>query len=196
MSNFFESWASEMARHTNFTKKDDQIFLYSMKVIATNTFGFLTLALVSFFLGVFETTMVAYVAASTLRIFSGGYHADNPIKCATLGIITFCSAGLIAEHFGVSLTYSQLVQILFFVLLFSAGSIYLFAPTETPNKPIKSSQTAYLKRFSIIVWGIWFIVLSLNVFYGFLSIEIAFSILLGILIQSLMLLPYQKLTRR
>lgn len=195
MSNFLDSWATEMAKHTNFTSKDDQVYLYSMKVIAVNTFGFLTIALVSYFLGIFITTITAYIAAGTLRIFSGGYHADNTIKCAIIGLITFCGAGFISDNLGESLTHNQLVLILFFVLLFSAVSIYLFAPVETSNKPIKSSQVAYLKRLSIIVWGFWFITLSLNVFYGFLSMEIAFSILLGVLIQSLMLMPYQKLRK-
>lgn len=189
MANIIESWAASLALHTKFTQDDGKVFAYAMKVLFTNLGGIATLAMAAWALGVFDTTMAAYLSATTLRIFTGGRHAGSPVKCFISSIVIFCGTGFAVKAFSGSLTDAHALALLIFTFLLSGVAIYTYAPVETPNKPIKTSQVPYLKNLAIFTWGAWFIALSLDMLFNFTPALLYFALLAGILLQTAFILP-------
>ncbi|MHB1042929.1 MAG: accessory gene regulator ArgB-like protein [Eubacteriales bacterium] len=189
MSGLLESWAESLALHTKFTQDDSKVFSYTMKVLLTNLGGIATLTMASWVLGIFDTTMSTYLSAVTLRIFTGGKHAGSHAKCYIMCIVTFCGAGFAIKAFSGSLTEAHSLALLIFTFLFSGMAIYLYAPVETPNKPIKTSRVPYLKNFALFAWGTWFIVLSLDMLLNLIPSPLEIALMAGILLQTSFILP-------
>jgi len=160
---------------------------YGLQTIIYTMLGFLIVFMISTLLGVTKTAMAAMLAAALLRNFSGGAHCSTPIKCLMLTSVIFPVLGM----FSIILTpmlKEYIIYSIIIVSLFGLLSVLVWAPVDTPNKPISlKKQKKQLKSISIIVLLVLIILLTL---LGNDYLEIKIAVQLGVLWQSLMLWPF------
>ena len=136
--------------------KDQEVLLYSLRLIKSSIMGYLLLIIVSGIFGVWEYALTAGVTASIFRVFSGGAHSTAPSRCSIIGVIIFTLFGLTA---GFLPPYFLSDNILYLILLTAAISVVIFyqhAPADTPSKPINSqAQKAYLRAITFGLTAAW-----------------------------------------
>ena len=178
-----EQWSKSIS---NETEIDYEVILYGMKVFLNNLMGFLTIAITASLVGCLSNTLAAYITAASIRIFAGGMHAKSPITCFICGTLTYVGIGLISPFLRLINEHNLLIVL--FVSVVSLVIFILFAPVDTPNKPIKTMDREKLRRLTLIAWGFWTSLLIIGASKIFpIGSTIITSSTLGMLATSLML---------
>ncbi len=103
-----------------------------------------------------ETILLMFFYA-IIRSVSFGFHAKNNISCWIFTIITYIGLPLIIKY------YSFSKNIAFILMLIGLFSIILFAPADTPKRPlIRKNERISLKCKSLIIWLIYFLIIYLT----------------------------------
>lgn len=161
-----------------------RLFLYSI-------LGYILIGLVAYLLNTVRATLIAAITASVFRIFSGGAHASSQNKCLAVGTIIFNIIGLVATAYYKVMPF-YLLDNLFWITAVTALIIFIiYAPADTPGKPITSKVQRYkFKSISIVLLIFWVIFFKL-VFKGETNIYKLYYLasILGLLWQSISLLP-------
>ena len=121
------------------------------------------------------------VIFSTLRRFTGGYHANTYLKCKIITMSVFLA----------SLFFSNMLNANWwmYLILFIVGNIIVFflAPIENPNKPLDGEDKKKFKRLSHMVFSVMIICGILFDVWLQMKTEILFFSLLSVLI--MMIIP-------
>lgn len=174
----------------NLCENDVAVVNYSLTIYSTTIVGYLAIIAVAWPLGVLKTALVSAITASLLRVFSGGAHAANPRNCILGGAVIFNVLGLLVKY----LTPTSAVSVWLFsigVLAFTSWSVYMYAPADTPGKPINTKkQRNRLRRYSFIFLVGWSGILFLTLL-GVIHINTEFlnASALGTLWQGFSLIP-------
>ena len=123
-------------------------FLASKKVINENESDIYIYGYETFFSGVIDliitlilgilfrrliTAIVFFVMFVSVRMYTGGYHADSYLKCKMIFI------GIIISVLGV--TYIKFpLYIVFLIIALFLITVYRLCPIENPNKPLSKQQ--------------------------------------------------------
>ena len=145
-----KQWSKTISSETEI---DYEVILYGMKVFLNNLMGFLAITITASLAGCLSNTLAAYITAASIHIFSGGIHAKNPIICYISGTLIFVGIGLISPFLRLINEHNLLAVL--FVSVVSLVIFILFAPVDTPNKPIKTMDREKLRRLTLITWGFW-----------------------------------------
>ena len=145
-----KQWSKTISSETEI---DYEVILYGMKVFLNNLMGFLTITITASLAGCLFNTLAAYITAASIRIFAGGIHAKSPIICYISGTLLFVGIGLISPFLRIINEHNLLAVL--FVSVVSLVIFILFAPVDTPNKPIKPMDKEKLRRLTLIAWGFW-----------------------------------------
>ena len=89
----------------------------------------------------------------SIRIFSGGYHANSYGKCFTLFAITcFLYLFMVQEI----LLYGGNQTVLFLAaVVFLGGMILKKAPIANVNRPLSEKEQVRFRKNSILLWTFW-----------------------------------------
>ena len=89
----------------------------------------------------------------SIRIFSGGYHANSYGKCFTLFAITcFLYLFMVQEI----LLYGGNQTVLFLAaVVFPGGMILKKAPIANVNRPLSEKERVRFRKNSILLWTFW-----------------------------------------
>lgn len=89
----------------------------------------------------------------SIRIFSGGYHANSYGKCFTLFAITcFLYLFMVQEI----LLYGGNQTVLFLAaVVFLGGMILKKAPIANVNRPLSEKERVRFRKNSILLWTFW-----------------------------------------
>lgn len=172
----------------NIISEDEyDIYKYGLELLLAAVFEIGFVLILSIILKIFIPTMIFFVSFIPLRIYTGGYHASNHLRC----FLTLLFVYLI---FILSLKFlPNSVYDLFCIYsaIFSAIIILLFAPVEDANKPLCEKEVKYYRKKSILVLIIQAIILAFlfvglrgSVYvlsFSFGQISVAFSIIIAIL---------------
>lgn len=140
-----------------------EIYIYGFELIISSIIETSALLLVGFLIGKFVETMLFLFSFSSVRFFSGGYHANSYLKCFAVTLV---------NYFLVLLLYNNLIDfsenmILVFSLVTFILSLILFikvCPVKSKGKTILNPKMQ--KRLSVIALCIN-IVLVMVLFYIF-----------------------------
>ena len=141
--------------------------------------NFFFVTIIGLLSGMVVQTIVFYATYVVLRVYAGGYHADNPLRCffISIGIVVPC---LFVIHF------QQMwnVPIVFYgLLVLCTVTLAVFGPTGSKNKmPDELEKVVYRRRLwrNLVITTASAIVLSL------LDIPyIASAVLCGILLATI-----------
>lgn len=145
---------SEIIADYFFDEKDQytiDIYVYGIELALSSLFGNILVILIGIVTGSLIESIIFMAALTSVRVFSGGYHANTFLKC---NIITLVSA-----VFTVTLTKllkmvfsTQIILCLlicnFVLLLFT---IIIFCPIENKNKQIEKDDKNKFKSISVAV---------------------------------------------
>lgn len=137
-----------------FDEKDQypkEVYIYGIELTISSALGSLTILLIGVISGYIIESFIFMTGLTSVRIFTGGYHADTYLKCNIVTLIaavfSVISYWLIREFVMYSVTE---------VILSAAGSallitIYLFCPVANKNKPVPEEDKKKLKVISLAI---------------------------------------------
>lgn len=160
-----------------------RVYFYGLQVIIGAIVKVIILFVLALVTDTLLTTFLMTLIFASLRSIAGGYHMDTFGKCLGVSISMFMVFSIIARY---TYQYWNDYQILIFgviTVFFSLFSIYKWAPSDNPNRPItQPSEIKKFKRLSIIYLAICtiicFILIYTKLYMIFLSI--AFGLILEI----------------
>ena len=156
-----------------------EVIMYGLQNIIGEIPKIFIIFLISYFLGIFELTLIAVLFVAPYRCFSGGVHMKTHIGCIVYTLLLYTGSALIGKY--IVLTGIVKYVIASIVWTFCMIMIKLYAPADTENVPILRKEERRQKQiFSYFILTAEFIVAILSN-----NTVIAGIIIFGDLIQTL-----------
>lgn len=156
-----------------------EVIMYGLQNIIGEIPKIFIIFLISYFLGMFELTLIAVLFVAPYRCFSGGVHMKTHIGCIVYTLLLYTGSALIGKY--IVLTGVVKYAIASIVWAFCMIMIKLYAPADTENVPILRKEERRQKQiFSYFILTAEFIVAILSS-----NTVIAGIIIFGDLIQTL-----------
>ena len=185
--NFSENISNKLTgvitNELDYNEDKKEIIAYAVETALLFILGTFLMILLGYAVNALMPALVAAIFGGLLRRVSGGAHFNTPLKCLTIGSITYALIGVSAKKL---VNYDLTNQaILIIILLVSFLLVAFLAPVDSESKPIHSSSLKVKLKISSIVF----------VFVSFLIISIldnklvSVSAVLGVFYQSSTLLP-------
>lgn len=160
-----------------------RVYFYGLQVIIGAIVKFIVLFVLALITDTLLPTFLMAIVFASLRAIAGGYHMDTFGKCLGVSISMFIVFSIIARY---TYQYWQDYQIMIFAIITvvcSLISIYKWAPSDNPNRPItEPTEIKKFKRLSIIYLVTWtiisFVLIYTKSYMIFLSI--AFGLILEV----------------
>jgi accessory gene regulator B len=125
-----------LTKELKLDKDTNEIITYSLHLVFSTIIGIAFIVFAGWVLDVVQSTLFIAVSAAIVRSFSGGAHCSSPFRCALTGAIIFPSLALLVEIVEPILSDTWIITIIVLSLFFSGISFYLWAPADSPGKPI------------------------------------------------------------
>ncbi|PWN00196.1 MAG: hypothetical protein DBX37_02580 [Massilioclostridium sp.] len=132
-------------RNNVITEDEQDIYQYGIKLIISNVLGVVLILLAGVILNQFWFAVVHLVCMITVRIYSGGFHADTYIVCNSSSVITFL---LVC---GVTVWLPPKIWLWSAIIFCIVALIIAFylSPVEHPNKPFTKKQGRKYRMISL-----------------------------------------------
>lgn len=183
---FISQQSHRLAREAGLNPNQEQVIKYSISILSTTFFGYIAIGVIGALNGFFVPSLVAVFSTSFLRMFSGGAHASTPLRCVMIGAGIFPALGWVS-----SLIPSSWIPVLLGLTVL-AGSVLLglFAPADTPAKPIESKlQRKRLKIISFSLLYLWGFLIWLLTSWEGSRVDLINSSILGVIWQVFSITP-------
>jgi len=133
-----------------------EVVAFGYKLLVYSILGYLAIGILAYIAGTVVTTLTAAITASVFRIFSGGAHASTQKRCVAMGAIIFNILGFIANTYYSQIPMDLLMKISWGSAILALVSFIVYAPADTPGKPITSKvKKGKLKGISIVLLLLW-----------------------------------------
>lgn len=167
----------------------EDVYAYGAEILLSTVIN----GLIAFTIAILTETVIPSIIFLAvfiiLRRTAGGYHADTHIGCMAILIIVHIAFVILIKNISadVSVIYS------IGSIIFSPVSVYVFAPVEHPNKPLKTSERDILRRKAVLYVTIIAAVNILCVLFK--SIDISVYISSGLYVSTAAMLSEKMLHR-
>ena len=141
-----------------------EIYIYGMELIISSLIETLILISLGVLFDRLIVTFIFIICFSTIRIFTGGYHAETYIKCALVTVVSYILVLLSCELL-LKYCFDYLLFIGIFVFILSFILIRKFAPIENKNKLLENKQR--LKQISLLCLILEFVLFVTGLFANF-----------------------------
>ena len=160
------------------------IFRYGLEIILGGIVKFISVMMVSYVLGIFQTTMVCIISYILLRHFGGGVHLSTYYRCLTVGLIMFILLGKLATR------QTNIILLAIAICMVFLMGIYIvvrWVPAGADKKVIDKSGKIKQKKNSLIM----LILLCLGniMFIKFNLLNYALASVLGIMMSLFFITP-------
>ncbi len=167
----------------NYNEDKKEIIAFAVETALLFILGTFLIILLGYALNALIPALVAAIFGGLLRRVSGGAHFDTPLKCLTIGAITYALIGVLAKKL---VNYDLTNQVILIIILLVSFSLVAFlAPVDSESKPIHSSSLKVKLKISSMV----FVVVSLLIISILDNKLVSVSAVLGVFYQSSTLLP-------
>ncbi|NLK63478.1 MAG: accessory gene regulator B family protein [Tissierellia bacterium] len=129
------SLSERIGLRLNSSDNEKEIYAYSIEVLISLLINLIILSITAYILKKQAELITFIVFFSSLRSFAGGYHAKTHIECISLSLFLFVISALSSTYF---IEYGKII--LFLGILFSTIMVFVFAPTESENKPLSKKK--------------------------------------------------------
>ena len=154
------------------------IYIYGYETIILGIIDFFIVLIVGLIFNQFITMLIFFTMFISVRLYTGGYHANTVLKCKAV-FISIC----ISLVFLLEFKFPYYLHILI-MLLYLITSFFL-APIENHNKPLTSEEQTKYRRISIAMSLFWSIA---DVFSYFFAIKICTTITVTALFITLLMI--------
>ncbi len=147
-------------------EKDAEIYVYGYEMIISGIIDFLITMIIGILLGCPLNAVIFFIMFVSIRLYSGGYHANNYVKCKLIMI----SLLLVVLEISSIVLPLNAVCILMLLLVIT---VCFHSPIENQNKPLDDMEKRKYHWISVIfsvLWGITAIIVY------FFSITISVTI--------------------
>jgi len=140
-----------LVRNNACSKNQINIFRYTLESIYSFVTKTSVVLLLSLFLGTFKITLLSLLFYGILRGFTFGIHATKNIYCWITTVTVYVLFPLIIRY----ITLSK--EVLFILNLFGIVAILLWAPADTPARPLLNKKKRIMNKiFSTILAFVFF----------------------------------------
>lgn len=162
-----------------------ELYEYAAYTILTAILHIVSIFVLGFIFDMVSEVFVFYISFILVRKFAGGYHANTSTTCYLFSMI-IVTVIMIALKSSLLYSISGYMSYIYIILsIVCTILICLLSPLDTDNKPLNDKEKIVYKKITIILSLIIF-VLSI-IFILFKLYNIAFSIILGLLLSSVLL---------
>lgn len=185
--NFSENISNKLTKvitnELDYNDDKKEIIAYAIETALLFLLGSFLIILLGYALNALIPALVAAIFGGLLRRVSGGAHFDTPLKCLTIGSITYALIGVLTKKLiNYDLTNPPILLI---ILLVSFLLVAFLAPVDSESKPIHSSSLKVKLKISSMV----FVIISCLIISLIDNKLVSVSAVLGIFYQSITLLP-------
>ena len=130
-------------------KDDDrEIYQYGFEQVFSSLLNIATMLLLGIILGKIYQSLVLILSFMALRSYSGGYHANTPLQCYLLTVMSILAALSIMKF----VTIDRFICL--GLLILSSVVILLLSPIGSKNKPLDEIEKIIYRKKTIIVWSV------------------------------------------
>lgn len=159
-----KSIALKIGKELDLSIDKQEIIEYGTINLLSQSLSIIVLFIVALILQILREAIVIAFCSALLRKYSGGAHCSSPFRCAMLSVVVVPLLSFLAQYI-YSLPPSACLLILVLVGLVSIAIFYLYAPKDSPSKPIKNkNKIAKFKMKSVIV-STSIVIISIVLFY-------------------------------
>lgn len=151
LSNFSSIIADFFVANNIIPAEEKAIYKYGIEVTLSTATGIIAIAIIGIFAKCYIECMIFLLCFITIRVYSGGYHADTFLKC-TLTFICLFIAFLLTK------TYVQLYLTPYFsvvIMIISATNIAVLAPIKNKHKLLTEKEKPRYKKISVAMSVVW-----------------------------------------
>jgi len=167
MSKLTQNVAQRIARETGYN--DTGVIVFGLQSLAGLISNYVVLAILSFFLHVFPHAIIAALASSSLRVFSGGSHASSPLRCAIFGTVVFLMLGRIAVTLSSFTSTSFFAALAIIIALLATAAIFKYGYATTHKKPLNAY--AHGRKLRIIAITVLLTLLAVILYLSYFHIQ-------------------------
>ena len=136
-----------LIKHSAIKEEDRELYQYGFFILMSQMLYFTITMVFGLLLGVFIESLIFYLIFQLIRRYAGGFHASTETSC---GIMTTIS--LLISTILIRVSLSVNLEIPFLVAAsFSAISICIFCPLESPEKPLTNEERIHFRKVTHIV---------------------------------------------
>lgn len=149
---------------------DREIYQYGFEQVFSSLLNIATMLLLGIILGKIYQSLVLILSFMALRSYSGGYHANTPLQCYLLTVMSISAALSIMKF----ITIDRFICLGLLVL--SSVVILLLSPIGTKNKPLDEIEKIIYRKKTIIVWSVETCVAIVFIILDITEIHIAITL--------------------
>ena len=185
--NFSENISNKLTEvitnELDYNEDKKEIIVYAIETSLLFILGSFLIMLLGYALNALIPALVAAIFGGLLRRVSGGAHFNTPLRCLTMGSISYALIGVLTKKL---VNYDLTNQpILIIILLVSFLLIAFLAPVDSESKPIHSSSLKVKLKISSML----FVIVSFLIISFIDNKLVSVSAVLGVFYQSITLLP-------
>ncbi|QUH29039.1 accessory gene regulator ArgB-like protein [Vallitalea guaymasensis] len=168
-------------------KEDDkEVYTYGFEIIISSLLILIGMVILGIIFRCLLKVIVFILFFCSLRVQAGGYHAKSHWKCFIYFLLS-CFLAILISH--LLLDFDKNLIIIILVLIESCIIIITYAPVDTVNKPLGSSEkVAYKKKSMITVIVQSIIIIAMSIFLN--SLESYYMVAaIAVFMESLTVLP-------
>lgn len=152
-------------------KDDDrEIYQYGFEQVFSSLLNLATMLLLGIILGKIYQSLVLILSFMALRSYSGGYHANTPLHCYLLTVMSISAALSIMKF----ITIDRFICL--GLLILSSVVILLLSPIGSKNKPLDEIEKIIYRKKTIIVWSVETCVAIVFIILDITEIHIAITL--------------------
>lgn len=167
----------------DYNEDKKEIIAYALETALLFVLGSFLIMFLGYAFSALIPALGAAIFGGLLRRVSGGAHFNTPLKCLTIGSITYALIGVSTKKL---VDFDLTSQTTLVIILFVSFLLVAFlAPVDSESKPIHSNSLKVKLKIS----SMFFIIVSFLIISFIDNKLISVSAVLGIFYQSITLLP-------
>lgn len=140
---------------------ETELYTYGLFLLLSSCFFTIASILFGIMFNCVCEVLIFYVAFRAIRSFSGGYHADTEIRCEISTLLTFFFVTIIIHLSGKTLTK----QIIISLTVLAIPLILIFAPLDTPAKPLDTDEKKKYRKISLLILSIIVLIIIVSIIF-------------------------------
>lgn len=139
--------AARLINQKSIDETERELYEYGFFLLFSNILLLCIACLTGLIFRVFLQSVLFYLAFIFIRQYGGGYHAKTELRCqlASTFSIVFCIILI-------RLSVNTDLMIPFIILsVVSSAAILMFAPLDTPEKPLSAQERAHFRKITYII---------------------------------------------
>lgn len=129
------------------SEEDKDLYIYGLFMLISHLMFFIISCVFGLILGCVFESIIFYVAFQFVRRYAGGYHASTETRCeifSTLSILACIAVIRLSKVYDIQ-------TVLLIIGALSAICIFIFAPLDTPEKPLTDKEFRYFRKVSWLI---------------------------------------------